>query len=79
MPAAYARTRSGIGARVYRLRRRHRWTLPQLAARAEISEAYLSQIERGIRCNLGSRIADRLAGALGVTVELLLHGVRRSA
>ena len=57
-----------MGAQLRSLRRARRLTLREIGARAELSESFLSQLERG---QTGVTIASlqRIAGALGVEVS----------
>jgi transcriptional regulator with XRE-family HTH domain len=57
-----------VGAQLRSLRRARRLTLREIGARAELSESFLSQLERG---QTGVTIASlqRIAGALGVEVS----------
>lgn len=61
-----------LGERLRSIRHRRRATLKEVADRADISESFLSQIERG---RVGASIAtlQRIAGALGVGVPDLFE------
>lgn len=68
---------AGLGERLRRLRLARRRTLRQVADAAEVSESFLSQIERG-RANPSISSLTRIAGALGVTVHDLFGPDRRA-
>src|SRR5688572_31392425 len=59
-----------LGYSIRLLRQARELTAAQLAARAGVSPAYLSLIERGVRLPPAHTLA-KLAGALRVEVELL--------
>jgi transcriptional regulator with XRE-family HTH domain len=48
------------------------WSMDQLAAAAETSKGYVSDLERGVRPIPPGRTVERLAGALGIGVDDLL-------
>jgi len=60
------------GAMIRRLRKEKGWTQAKLAARAEVTQGYIAQLEAGTRQRLSLEVADRLARALGVGVADLL-------
>ena len=49
-----------------------RWDQEDLAERSGVSRGYISEIERGVKKNVGVEVVFLLAGALGVTVPYLL-------
>src|SRR5689334_17849030 len=59
--------REAVGARLRRMRLRHRLTLAEVAAAAGISPQYLSEIERGLK-DPSSEMLAAVAGALGAGV-----------
>lgn len=61
-----------LGDRLRSIRHRRRATLKEVADRAEISESFLSQIERG-RAGASIATLQRVAGALGVGVPDLFE------
>jgi transcriptional regulator with XRE-family HTH domain len=61
-----------LGERLRTIRHRRRATLKAVAGRAEISESFLSQIERG-RAAASIATLQRIAGALGVSVADLFE------
>jgi transcriptional regulator with XRE-family HTH domain len=63
---------SELGDRLRSIRHRRRATLKEVADRAEISESFLSQIERG-RAGTSIATLQRIAGALGVGVSDLFE------
>jgi transcriptional regulator with XRE-family HTH domain len=58
--------------RLHQARRDLRWDQNELAARSGISRGYISEIERGVKKNVGVEVVIALAAALGVTVPYLL-------
>jgi transcriptional regulator with XRE-family HTH domain len=65
-------TRVDIGERLRAIRTLRRITLRTVAERAELSESFLSQVERG-RANASVASLKRIAGALGVNVSDLFE------
>ena len=65
-------TRVDVGERLRAIRRLRRATLKTVADRAELSESFLSQVERG-RANASIGSLKRLASALGVHVADLFE------
>lgn len=61
-----------IGERLRAIRTLRRLTLRTVAERAELSESFLSQLERG-RANASVASLKRIAGALGVSVADLFE------
>jgi transcriptional regulator with XRE-family HTH domain len=64
--------RVDVGERLRAIRRRRRATLKTVADRAELSESFLSQVERG-RANASIASLKRIAAALGVNVADLFE------
>lgn len=64
--------RETLGQRVRRYRQERSWTLTELAARADVSKGYLSDIERGEEVRLSGEKLYDIAHALGVTMSDLL-------
>jgi transcriptional regulator with XRE-family HTH domain len=62
-PSATAATQ--LGQRVREARRRHGWSLAEVAARAGLSRAYISAIERGRSKRPGADALQRLEDVLG--------------
>ena len=60
-----------LGSFIREQRRQAQLSLRELAASAEISNPYLSQIERGLH-QPSVRVLKSIAGALGLSVETLL-------
>ena len=80
-PVTEVRTRpleSQLGERLRAIRHRRRATLIAVAERADISESFLSQIERG-RAGASIATLQRIAGALGVSVADLFEPDVRGA
>lgn len=63
-----------IGERVKQARVRRGWSMGQLAARAGLSTAAVSKIERGIIVNPSSGALKKLADALGERIESIAGG-----
>ena len=53
-------------------RRDMRWDQSELASKSGVSRGYISEIERGVKRNIGVEIVVSLADALGVSVSYLL-------
>jgi len=53
-------------------RRNMRWDQAELAEKSGISRGYISEIERGIKKNVGVEVVFALAEALGVSPQYLL-------
>ena len=66
-----------IGVVIRRERRERHLTMKELAARAVLSEVYLSEIERGIKYP-SALVLERLAEALGLEMADLLEFVAES-
>lgn len=66
-----------MGVVIRRERRERHLTMKELAARAVLSEVYLSEIERGIKYP-SALVLERLAEALGLEVADLLEFVAES-
>jgi transcriptional regulator with XRE-family HTH domain len=58
---------------IRRLREEQRMTQAQLAKRAKVTQGYISQLETGMIQDIGTKVAVRLANALGVPVTELLE------
>jgi transcriptional regulator with XRE-family HTH domain len=65
---------SGIGTRLRAARRRRGWNRETLAFHSGVSAAAVTQIESGRRRNPRPGTVSALAGALGLTVDYLVHG-----
>ncbi len=61
-----------LGENVRRMRIQRGLSLRVLAARAEVSPSYLSEIERDKRGAPTAPVLERLANGLGVTVDAIL-------
>lgn len=61
-----------LGERIRRYREDKQWTLSELARRAEISKAYLFQLESGQSKRPSGETLYKVARALGVTMADLL-------
>lgn len=62
-----------IGRQVRRLRRQRGWSQAKLAERADLSDTYISHIERATK-QVSLNALLRLAAALEVTLDQLLSG-----
>jgi transcriptional regulator with XRE-family HTH domain len=60
---------ASLARTVKRLRTARGLTQAELAAKARVSQGYLSQIESGLKQDFTLRVALRVAKALGVRVE----------
>jgi transcriptional regulator with XRE-family HTH domain len=77
--AAAVETHVDVGERLRAIRKLRRVTLRTIAERAELSESFLSQVERG-RANASIASLKRIAAALGVNVaDLFEPNGQRSA
>lgn len=65
--------REGLGRRVTELRERKSWTQKKLAEEANLSVAFLSDIENGKR-NVGSEVLLRIASVLRASLDYLMLG-----
>ena len=63
-----------LGGNIARLRRAAGMSQEELAARAGLSQSFVSNLERGRRRSAQAEAVQALARALGVTVEELLGG-----
>jgi transcriptional regulator with XRE-family HTH domain len=72
LQAISAESRIDVGERLRAIRTRRRVTLRTVADRADLSESFLSQVERG-RANASVASLKRIAGALGVNVADLFE------
>lgn len=64
-----------FGARVRELRAVKGWSQEELAERCGLHRTYVGGIERGER-NLSLENIDRVARALGVSIEEFFRGIR---
>jgi XRE family transcriptional regulator of biofilm formation len=62
-----------IGQRIKRLRIAQKLSLSELAVRSGVAKSYLSKIERNIQSNPSIQFLEKVAEALGVTVEDIIH------
>ena len=65
---------AALGARLRELRREKGLKLAALANKSGVSLAYVSEVERGRKLP-SLEVLDRLAGALGLSVLVVLDGV----
>jgi transcriptional regulator with XRE-family HTH domain len=61
-----------LGERIKALRTQKGWGLRELARRADVRQATLSEIESGKRRDMTTTTAKRIALALGVGVDFLI-------
>ncbi|MGM0843540.1 MAG: helix-turn-helix domain-containing protein [Bacillota bacterium] len=61
-----------VGERIKSIRESKGITINELAHNAEISKSYISSIERGLQKNPSINVLDKIAAALGVSLDLLL-------
>ena len=64
-----------LGMRVRYLREQNKMTLEDLSFESNVNKNYLSDLERGNR-NPTVKILERIAVALGITLEELFKGIR---
>ena len=64
-----------IGTRIKSIRTKRNITLSELAEEAGVAKSYLSNVERGIQSNPSIQFIEKMAAALKVPVQTLLHGV----
>jgi transcriptional regulator with XRE-family HTH domain len=69
----------GLGTRLRAARERLGWTREALAFHSELSWSAIAQVESGRRTNVRPQTLVALAGALGVTIDYLVHGVPSSS
>jgi XRE family transcriptional regulator, master regulator for biofilm formation len=67
-----------IGERIKRLRAEKKLTLSELAERSGVAKSYLSKIERHIQSNPSIQFLEKVAEALGVTMDDILYENRQS-
>jgi transcriptional regulator with XRE-family HTH domain len=65
---------SGIGARLMAARQRLGWSREALAFHSGISWSAIAQVESGRRRNVRPHTLSALSGALGVSIDYLVHG-----
>jgi transcriptional regulator with XRE-family HTH domain len=65
---------AGLGTRLRAARERLGWTREALAFHSELSWSAIAQVESGRRTNVRPQTLAALAGALGVTIDYLVHG-----
>jgi len=64
-----------IGQRIHQLRTERHWSQRDLAARAQIGQSYLSQLESGQRPDPGIHVVIKLAKAFGVSLDELVKSI----
>jgi XRE family transcriptional regulator, master regulator for biofilm formation len=62
-----------IGERVKKLRQDRKMSMTELADKAGVAKSYLSSIERNLQQNPSVLFLEKIAGALSVPVDALLH------
>lgn len=62
-----------IGERIQKIRLENHMSLSELAERASIAKSYLSNVERNIQSNPSIQLIEKIAEALGVSVNSLLY------
>jgi transcriptional regulator with XRE-family HTH domain len=60
-----------LGDRIKRERERHGWSQNELARRAQVRQAQLSEVESGKRHDMMTSILRRIARTLGVSMDYL--------
>ena len=61
-----------IGERVKKLREEKKMSMTELAERAGVAKSYLSSLERNLQTNPSIQFLEKIAGVLGVPVDVLL-------
>lgn len=79
MSANANRADSGIGTRLRAARERRGWTREALAVHSQLSWSAIAQVESGRRKNVRPQTLTALTGALGVTIDYLVHGAPSSS
>jgi transcriptional regulator with XRE-family HTH domain len=64
---------SRLAVRVKRLRERKDWTQHELARQSGVSRATIAALEAGQRSSVSLENGARIANALGVTLDALVH------
>lgn len=62
-----------LGARLSHAREAANMGMRELSRQSNVDVGYISKIERGVNSNLSYEMAQRLAIALGISVDWLLH------
>lgn len=62
-----------LGEVIYQLREARGWSQYELATRSGVGQSYISMLEQGARPKPGALVLNKLAVALGTTVEALLR------
>jgi XRE family transcriptional regulator of biofilm formation len=62
-----------IGQRIQQLRLARKMTLSELAERSGVAKSYVSKIERNIQSNPSIQFLEKMADALGVSLNDLLQ------
>src|SRR3954452_5807720 len=78
MNGAGGSEQTGIGTRLRAARERLGWSREALAVHSDLSWSAIAQVESGRRVNLRPRTLSALAGALGVSIDYLVHGAPSS-
>ncbi len=63
-----------IGDRIQRIRVEKGFSLSELADKASVAKSYLSNVERNIQNNPSIQFIEKIADALDVTMNAILHG-----
>ena len=66
--------KSQLGMRIVYLRKQKGWSQLDLAIEADVNRNYLSDLENGRR-NPTVDVLEKIANALGVTLEFLFKGI----
>jgi XRE family transcriptional regulator, master regulator for biofilm formation len=67
-----------IGERIKQLRMQKKLSLSELAERSGVAKSYLSKIERHIQSNPSIQFLEKVADALGVDIDDIIHEQRPS-
>jgi transcriptional regulator with XRE-family HTH domain len=62
-----------LGARLRSIRQAQELSQREIARRAGIEASYLNRLERGMHASPSADVLGRIAGALGIDAEILVH------
>jgi XRE family transcriptional regulator, master regulator for biofilm formation len=66
-----------VGEGIKSIREKKGITINELAQKAQISKSYISSIERDIQKNPSINVLEKIAAALGISLDILLdHGTK---
>jgi XRE family transcriptional regulator, master regulator for biofilm formation len=62
-----------IGQRINKLRLEKKISISELAERSGVAKSYISKLEKGIKTNPSIQLLEKVADALEVTIDDILH------